>query len=187
MTPIRTDDPLSVVGVRAAYPGDVGAVADIQVRAWREGYGDIIPAPALAEMTDPEALGVWRERWAEAVSAPPSPRHRLLVAVDEGVITGFAAHGPSGDPDQDAATTGELLTLLVDPEHRRAGHGSRLLAATVDHMREDGCTTATTWLFAADETMRAFLVSAGWAPDGAHSKVDMGDPVPMVRLHTGIA
>jgi len=172
--------------VRAAYPGDVNAVTDIQVRAWREGYGDVIPAAALAEMTGAEALGLWRERWAEAVSAPPTPRHRLLVAVEEGVITGFAAHAPASDPDQDPDTTGELLTLLVDPDHGRAGHGSRLLAATVDHLREDGCGTAIAWVFAADDTLRGFLASAGWAPDGAHSKVDMGEPVSMVRLHTAI-
>ncbi len=177
---------MSVVGVRPAYPGDVDAVADIQVRAWRAGYGAILPAPVLAEMTSAEALVLWRERWAEAVAAPPSPRHRLLVAVDEGVITGFAAHGPPDDPDQDAATAGELLTLLVDPPRQRAGHGSRLLAATVDHLREDGCLTAVTWVFAADDVLRAFLSSAGWAPDGAHSKGDVGEPVAMVRLHTAI-
>jgi GNAT superfamily N-acetyltransferase len=165
----------------------VDAVADIQVRAWREGYGDILPAPVLAEMTGGEAVGLWRERWAEAVAAPPSQRHRLLVAVDEGVITGFAAHAPAGDPDQDAGTTGELLTLLVDPAHRHAGHGSRLLAATVDHLRDDGCATVVAWVFAADDVLRGFLGSAGWAPDGAHSKLDMGEPVSMVRLHTGIA
>ncbi len=177
---------MSVVGVRAAYPGDVDAVADIQVRSWSEGYGSVIPAPALAEMTGPEAIGMWRERWAEAVAAPPSPRHRLLVAVADGVITGFAAHAPADDPDEDPASTGELLSLLVDPVRRRAGHGSRLLAATVDHLRDDGCGTAVTWVFAADDVLRGFLTSAGWAPDGAHSKVDMGEPVSMVRLHTGI-
>ncbi|MCO5966793.1 GNAT family N-acetyltransferase [Actinoallomurus soli] len=178
---------MGVVGVRAAYPGDVAAVAEIQVRAWREGYRSVIPEAALAEMTGPEAVALWRERWADAVAAPPSPRHRLLVAVDEGVITGFAAHAPAGDPDQDPQTTGELLTLLVDPARGRAGHGSRLLAATVDHLREDGCTTAIAWVFAADDALRGFLASAGWAPDGAHSKVDMGEPVAMVRLHTAIA
>jgi GNAT superfamily N-acetyltransferase len=183
---MKAGTPLSVVGVRPAYPGDVDAVADVQVRAWRAGYGAIVPAPALAEMTGADALGLWRERWTEAVTAPPSPRHRLLVAVDEGAITGFAAHAPADDPDQDAATTGELLTLLVDPDRRRAGHGSRLLAATVDHLREDGCDTVVTWVFAADDIMRGFLTSAGWAPDGAHSKVDMGEPVSMVRMHTGI-
>jgi GNAT superfamily N-acetyltransferase len=175
-----------VVGVRAAYPGDVDAVTRVQVRAWSEGYTGVLPAAALAELTSPEAADVWRERWAEAVSAPPSPRHRLLVAVDEGVIAGFAAHAPAGDSDQDAATTGELLTLLVDPAHQRAGHGSRLLAATIDHLRDDGCTTAVTWVLAADDVLRAFLTSAGWAPDGAHSKGDLGAPVAMVRLHTGI-
>jgi GNAT superfamily N-acetyltransferase len=175
------------VGVRAAYPGDVDAVTGIQTRAWREGYTGVLPDQALAELTSPEATALWRERWSEAVSSPPSPRHRLLVAVDEGVITGFAAHAPAGDPDQDAATTGELLTLLVDPARRRAGHGSRLLAATVDHLRDDGCTTVVTWVFAADDVLRTFLTSAGWAPDGAHGKSDVGEPVAMVRLHTGIA
>lgn len=178
---------MSVVGVRAAYPGDVDAVARIQVRAWKAGYGDIIPARALDEMTGPEALELWRERWTEAVTAPPSPRHRLLVAVEEGTIAGFAAHAPASDPDQDPRTTGELLTLLVDPAHTRSGHGSRLLAATIDHLRDDGCTTAIAWVFAADEVLRRFLESAGWAPDGAHSRADMGGPVSMVRLHTAIA
>jgi GNAT superfamily N-acetyltransferase len=165
----------------------VAAVAEIQVRAWREGYRGVIPDAALAEMTASDATAMWRDRWAEAVAAPPSPLHRLLVAVDEGVITGFAAQAPAEDPDQDPDTTGELLTLLVDPAHGRAGHGSRLLAATVDHLREDGCTTAIAWVFAADDTLRGFLASAGWAPDGAHSKVDMGEPVAMVRLHTALA
>lgn len=173
-----------MVGVRAAYPGDVDAVVDVQARAWAEGCRGIVPDRALAELTGAREL--WRERWAEAVSAPPTPGHRLLVAIDEGVICGFAAHAPATDPDQDPAATGELLNLLVDPARTRAGHGSRLLAATVDHLRADGCDTAIAWVFAADEVLRRFLGSAGWAPDGAHSRVDMGEPVPMVRLHTAL-
>ena len=174
-----------MVGVRAAYPGDVDAVVDVQARAWAEGCRGIVPDRALAELTG--AREPWRERWAEAVSAPPTPRHRLLVAIDEGVICGFAAHAPAADPDHDPAATGELLNLLVDPARTRAGHGSRLLAATVDHLRADGCDTAIAWVFAADDVLRRFLGSAGWSPDGAHSKVDMGEPVPMVRLHTALA
>lgn len=171
-------------GVRAALPGDVAAVVDVQVRAWREGCRGIVPEPALAELTGTREP--WLRRWADAVAAPPTPRHRLLVAVEEGEICGFAAHAPATDPDHDPQATGELLALLVDPPRTRAGHGSRLLAATVDHLRADGCRTALTWLFAADEVLRGFLGSAGWAPDGAHSRVDMGEPVPMVRLHTAL-
>jgi GNAT superfamily N-acetyltransferase len=175
------------VGVRPARREDADAVARIQVRAWLAGYQDILPTATLAELTGPEALETWRERWAEAAAAPPSPRHRLLVSVEEGAVTGFAAHAPAQDPDHDPVTTAELVTLLVDPDRGRAGHGSRLLAATVDMLREDGFTTLLTWVFEADEPVRGFFVSAGWAPDGALRTLDMGVPVTMIRMHTDIS
>ncbi|MCW2888008.1 MAG: GCN5-related N-acetyltransferase [Streptosporangiaceae bacterium] len=179
------------VGVRPARQEDAATIADIQVRAWRTGYAGVVPTPALAAMTTAEAQAVWQERWAEAVTAPPSPRHRLLVAVQRHTMTddtvvGFAAHTPAADADCDPATTAELLTLLVDPMAGRAGHGSRLLAATVDLVREDAVTKMVTWVFPADRAMRGFLEPAGWAEDGARRQLDLGEPVPMVRLHTDL-
>lgn len=174
-------------GVRPARRADAAAVADIQVRAWRQGYRDLLPAAVLAEVTAPAAAETWRDKWAEAATAPPSPRHRLLVAVASDLVVGFAAHGPAEDPDLDPAGTAELITLLVDPTHARAGHGSRLLAATADLLREDGFGTLVTWVFEADEVTRTFLGSAGWAPDGTARTLDMGEPVPQVRLHTDIS
>ncbi|MFI0409718.1 GNAT family N-acetyltransferase [Actinomadura sp. 3N508] len=173
-------------GVRPARRADAAAVADIQVRAWRQGYRDLLPAGVLAEVTGPAALEVWREKWTEAAIAPPSPRHRLLVAVASDLVVGFAAHAPAEDPDLDPADTAELITLLVDPLHARAGHGSRLLAATVDLLREDGFATLIAWTFEDDEVTRTFLGSAGWAPDGTARTLDMGDPVRQIRLHTDI-
>jgi GNAT superfamily N-acetyltransferase len=175
------------VGVRAARAQDVEAVATIQVRAWRIGYAGLIPTKALAEMTGDEALEVWRSKWAQAIEQPPSPRHRVLVAVAGERVTGFAAHAPAEEPDLDAATTAELLTLLVDPEHGRAGHGSRLLAATADLLREDGHTTLVSWVFQDDTAMRGFLQPAGWAPDGARREIDLaGERLTMIRLVTGL-
>jgi len=101
------------------------------------------------------------------------------------LVVGFAAHAPAEDADA-APGTAELLTLLVDPAHTGAGHGSRLLAATVDLLREDGAETLITWVFEADEAMRTFLGSAGWAPDGSSRTLDMGEPVRQIRLHTDI-
>ncbi|MGK5555137.1 N-acetyltransferase family protein [Actinomadura kijaniata] len=175
------------VGVRPARRADAAAVAAVQVRAWRQGYRDLLPAAVLAEVTGPEAEQAWRDRWAESISSPPSPRHRVLVAVANDLVTGFAAHAPAEDADQDPATVAELLTLLVDPPHARAGHGSRLLAATVDLLREDGAETLLTWAFEEDRVLRAFLGSAGWAPDGAARTLDMGEPVRQIRLHTDIS
>jgi GNAT superfamily N-acetyltransferase len=176
------------VGVRPARRADAAAVADIQVRAWRQAYRDLLPAAALDQVTSPDARDVWRERWAEAVASPPSPRHRLLVAVSSDLVVGFAAHAPAeNDPDHDPSSTAELLDLAVDPMHAGAGHGSRLLAATVDLLREDGFGTLITWVFEGDEPLRAFLGSAGWAPDGTARDLDMGESVRQIRLHTDIS
>ncbi|QXJ26897.1 GNAT family N-acetyltransferase [Actinomadura graeca] len=174
------------VGVRPARRADAAAVADIQVRAWRQGYRDLLPAGVLDRVTGAEALAAWRQRWAEAAASPPSPRHRLLVAVAADLVVGFAAHGPAEDADLDPAVTAELVALLVDPLHGRAGHGSRLLAASADLLREDGFATLITWAFEDDEVMRTFLGSAGWAPDGTARTLDMGEPVRQIRLHTDI-
>ncbi|MFA1539339.1 GNAT family N-acetyltransferase [Actinomadura monticuli] len=174
------------VGVRPARRADAAAVADIQVRAWRQGYRDLLPAGVLDEVTAPAAVETWRDRWAQAATAPPTPRHRLLVAVASDLVVGFAAHGPAEDDDLDAAAA-ELITLLVDPLHTRAGHGSRLLAATADLLREDGFTTMVSWVFEDDEVTRTFLGSAGWAPDGTARTLDMGEPVRQIRLHTDIS
>jgi GNAT superfamily N-acetyltransferase len=179
------------VGVRAARGADADAVADIQIRAWRADLREVVPAPVLAELTGTEARAMWRRRWTAAATAPPSPRHKLLVAVASGVVVGFAAYAPADDPDQDSETTGEIITLRVDPDQASAGHRSRLLAAAVDLLRDDGFGTLITWLFEADEPQRAFFVSAGWAPDGARRTLTFPPPaagsVPMVRLHTDIS
>jgi ribosomal protein S18 acetylase RimI-like enzyme len=184
------------VGVRPARRADTDAVARIQMRAWRADYRTFVPAPVLAKLTGADAAEVWRQRWAEAVTAPPSPRHRLLVAVAGDAVAGFAACGPAGEADHDPETTAELITLRVDPDHASEGHDSRLLAATADTLRGDGFRTVITWLFDADEAQRTFFVSAGWAPDGARRTLSFpapsaGDdagtaPLTMIRMHTDI-
>jgi ribosomal protein S18 acetylase RimI-like enzyme len=191
------------VGVRAARPEDVPAVTATQIRAWRTGYRNVIPEGPLEQMTGPSAEELWSRQWEEAVAAPPTPHHRLLVAVEtEDLLTslgsgesgpgaqrvvGMASHAPADDPDLDPSTTAELLTLLVDPDHVRRGHGSRLLNATVDHLREDGFAAVVTWVFADDQALAGFLASAGWGPDDAERILDMGRPVRMIRLTTDIS
>ncbi|MQA85493.1 MAG: GNAT family N-acetyltransferase [Streptosporangiales bacterium] len=174
------------VGVRPAAPTDAASVAAIQVRTWRGAYSEILPTPALEEVTSPEAEQLWAGQWREAAANPPSPRHRLLIAVETGTPVGFAAYGPATEPGRTAEDDAELITLLVDPAYWRRGHGSRLLAATVDNMRDDGFTAVVTWVFEADVVLESFLVSAGWARDGARRELDMGEPIRQVRLHTAI-
>ncbi|MCG5211767.1 GNAT family N-acetyltransferase [Streptosporangium sp. KLBMP 9127] len=198
------------VGVRAARRDDVTAVTRTQIRAWKHGYREFLPEGPLEQMTGPAAEELWQRQWEDAVIAPPTPRHRLLVAIERildtdafpalgpgGIaaaaatvgperVVGLASHAPAEDPDTDPTVTAELLALLVDPDHIRRGHGSRLLNATVDHLLDDQFVSVITWVFADNHAMLAFLESAGWGEDGADRVLDMGRPVRMVRMVTDI-
>src|SRR5947207_5732319 len=137
------------------------------------------------------------ERWRIAIEQPPSPRHRVLVAVEQAAerhLAGFVATGPAdeaalapGEPPLDPDTAA-VTELLVEPRWGRRGHGSRLLAAAVDLWREDGFRTAVAWVYEQDPATLRFLTGAGWASDGAGRALDVDDLlVPQRRLHVSLA
>jgi GNAT superfamily N-acetyltransferase len=182
--------------VRPASPDDAGEIARIQLTTWRHAYRRILPRHVLDELDQS-----WMaDRWLTSIEAPPSPRHRVLVAVEQAeqaYLVGFAATGEVDEtalaPEEDAEAVlrpdvAAVTDLVVEPRWSRRGHGSRLLAATVDHWRADGFQTALAWAFEADAAMRAFLTSAGWEPDGAGRALDVDDLlVPQIRLHTDLS
>lgn len=179
--------------VRAAGPADVAEIARLQLDTWRIGYARLLPADLLAGLTPDRA----ETRWAAAVATPPSTRHHVLVACEQEVVVGFVALGPADrdDPDEapaagpdrapDPDAVGVILTLLVEPRWGRRGHGSRLLAAAVDHLRADGVTHALTWVPDADTASIALYESSGWEPDGYVRTLDAdGHRFREIRLHT---
>ena len=153
----------------------------MQLTTWRAAYADVLPSTALS--LDPEAV---TSAWSHAISAAPSPYHRVLVALDGSEVVGFAACEPAPDEDLDGGA-GELSALLVAPAFGRFGHGSRLLAAAVDLWREDGVTTVVTWVFESDAVVSGFLESAGWAPDATGRTLEAdGTEVQQRRWHTAL-
>ena len=173
--------------VRPARPRDAESLARVQVASWRQGFAGIVPDALLAELAGDEAQKVWRDRWREAITNPPTSRHRVLVAVESGEMAGFVSAGPATDADRWPGTDGELYELRVEPERTGHGHGSRLLHAAVDTGLEDGFRTLSMWIFAADRALRQFLESSGWAADGASGELDVGVSVPVIRLHTALS
>jgi GNAT superfamily N-acetyltransferase len=172
--------------VRAGRAADAPELARIQVASWREDLSGIIPPDVLTELTAPEAEAVWTERWREAITSPPTSRHRVFVAVAEGGAAGFASAGPATDPDLWPATDGQLYELRVLPERADEGHASRLLHAVADTLADDGFRTMSTWAVEADKGYQEFLVEAGWAPDGAKGELELGNHVAVLRLRTAI-
>lgn len=170
------------VSVRPARPADAERVATVQLSTWRTAYADLLPADALDVPHEQVAA-----LWLRAVEVPPSPSHRVLVAMERDDLVGFAALAPAEDDDRDPATTSELAALLVEPRWGRRGHGSRLLAAAVDTWRQDGVLTAVAWAWEGDAATRSFLTSAGWELDGTARGLDTGPRVQrQVRLHASL-
>jgi GNAT superfamily N-acetyltransferase len=176
--------------VRPARTEDVAEISRIQIATWRVAYRRLLPRHVLDGL-DPSAVA---QSWQAAVTAPPSDRHRVLVAVEQSpetsYVVGFGAFGPA-DEDHTVpgeilpATTAAIVELLVEPRWGRRGHGSRLLAAAVDQWREDGATGAVTWVFDQNPPMVKFLTSAGWGPDGNTRALDVDDMlVPQSRYTT---
>lgn len=174
--------------VRGAVPEDAASIARVQAAAWRAAYRTLLPDEVLEDLDSSLA----HDQWRESVATPPSARHRVLVAVAGADVVGFAAFGPSEDPDLVAMVDAEMIALCVLPDRIREGHGSRLVNAAVDHLRDDGFLHVRVWLAAGaeDERMHAFLAGAGWADDGSRRELDLhGDGqlvVPQVRLHAAI-
>jgi GNAT superfamily N-acetyltransferase len=189
--------------VRVAQPDESDEIARIQLTTWRVAYRRLIPRTVLDQL-DAEWLS---QRWREAITSPPTPGHRVLVAVEQherptatepaqAYRVGFAASGPADDAalaaDENHNALGDevvaVTELLVEPRWGRRGHGSRLLAASVEHWRADGYTTAVAWAFRDDAATVGFLTSAGWAPDGAARALDVDDLlVPQIRLRTSLS
>ncbi|HEY7271504.1 MAG TPA: GNAT family N-acetyltransferase [Actinoplanes sp.] len=175
--------------MRPARPEDAGEIARIQLSTWRTAYRGLFPAHILAGL-DEEYLTAG---WHQAITEPPSERHRVLIAVEQGdtsYTVGFAAGGPADEqalaPEERplGAEVAAITDLLVEPRWARRGHGSRLLAACVDLWRDDGFKSAVAWVYEADQVMQRFLGSAGWEPDGAGRALDVDDMlVPQLRMH----
>lgn len=161
----RTDPRLGTVAdvsVRPARPEDAERVARVQLSTWRTAYASLLPAEAL-DVPEVQAAAMW----LGAIESPPTDRHRLLVAFERTELVGFVASGPADQEDGAGVGSAELLTMLVEPRWGRRGHGSRLLAASVEHWRGWGADRAVCWVLEHDAATRSFLTSAGWEPDGA--------------------
>lgn len=176
--------------VRLALPSEAAGIAAVQRRSWTQLYAE----PVAARLLDATDLAAMTTAWEAAIRRPALATLRVLVAVDSSQgshrVVGFAALGPSDDPDADPAQDGLVAEFAVDPLGQRLGHGSRLLQACMDTLRADGFSRATWWVRATDDPLRGFLTGAGWAPDGAHTELgtDQGAPgVKFVRLHTDIS
>jgi GNAT superfamily N-acetyltransferase len=86
------------------------------------------------------------------------------VAVEDGLIHGFATTAPSRD--QDLGGHGELCALYVDPRQWGRGMGAALVSAARAWLVELGFRKAFLWGLAGNVRADRFYQRDGWATDG---------------------
>lgn len=188
------------VNVRPARRDEAGEVARIQRTNWGRAGSSVVPSSVLDRLVSDDVVS----RWAATIETPPTPGHHVLVAREQETIVGMVAFGPAeaaelaelaadggavegGPARSDHGPTDEIATLLVEPRWGRRGHGSRLLAATVDTARAEGVANLITWVPENDISARTFFSSAGWAEAGWIRTLDAdGMPLREVCLHASI-
>lgn len=166
-------EPQADLSVRPARPGDETAIARIQVDSWVAALGERL-GPRRHTAFDQDAI---QEGWHSAITAPPTRGHQVFVATQDGVVVGFAAAAPPHD----------VIALEVAPDRRRRGHGSRLLAACADHLREAGGETMRLWALEKDRVRAQYLSDAGFAEAGMRRELDgPGIVIPEVLWHSSL-
>jgi ribosomal protein S18 acetylase RimI-like enzyme len=142
--------------VRQAQPADASAVAAVHVRSWQVAYRGLLPDQYL-DALEPES----RARHYRFGDLDPS-RPSTIVALEAGVICGFAITGPCGD-DGD---TGELLALYVDPDRWGRGIGRALLRESRARLIQRNFAHAVLWVLAGNKRAERFYRVDGWGPNG---------------------
>ena len=174
--------------VRPATPDDVAEIARIHRDTWRTAYAELLPAEVLDGIDVEES----RQAWAEAVE------HAHVFVANEGDWTvGFCVAGSAPEQEvvnadhslpDDAATVGQISTLLVEPRWGRRGHGGRLIATAAHALRDQGATRGIAWVPEADKASVGFYATIGWSADGTVRTLDAGGrPLREIRVSGGLA
>jgi len=162
--------------IRPARPEDVDGIAAVHADAWQAAYPGIIPASTLQAFT----VANRRKYWAGVRLDGRPPDRPVFVAVDDGVVVGFAVRGPPCDPDM--PFDAEIYVLNVDPGRWRRGVGRRLFAHCIDHLSARGRGSFYLWVLTANERARRFYEGLGGTPleDGIRDAGFDGIGVPEV-------
>lgn len=143
---------------RAAESADAMSVARVHVHSWQVAYRGLLPDEYLDQLCPEDRA----QRYDFATTDPQRPQ--TIVAVETGLIRGFATTAPSRDPAK--VGYGELCALYVDPDHWGRRIGMALVAAARDRLAELGFGNAYLWVLMGNARAHRFYRIDQWAPDG---------------------
>lgn len=161
------------VVVRTASAADAEGIGRVHIGAWQAAYRGLVSDEFLDRLSDRLAgrIAWWHQRLAEGDS--------VMVADDDGQITGFASYGRAEAPSD--PEFGEVYAIYVDAAHWGAGHGRALMRAALDALRAMDRSVAVLWVLESNARARRFYERGGWATDGATKTEQIGG-APLLEL-----
>jgi GNAT superfamily N-acetyltransferase len=143
--------------LRAAESADAMSVARVHVRSWQSAYRGLLPDDYLDKLRPEDRA----QRYDFATRDPQKPH--TIVAVEAGLICGFATTAPSRDSD--LAGYAELYALYVDPTYWGRGIGKALISAARERLVVLGFENALLWVLLGNVRADRFYRKDQWTPD----------------------
>jgi GNAT superfamily N-acetyltransferase len=89
---------------------------------------------------------------------------------DDGILKGFALHGPCRDVD--AAVDWEVGALYVQPEFIGTGVGRTIMETVAAEAAREGRPAIRLWVLENNAGARGFYGKLGFRPDGGRKRIE---------------
>ena len=139
----------------------------VHCTAWQEAYRGIVCDRYLDSMTV-EATTARARKFPE----------NTLVAKDKEKVVGFAVYSLSRD--EDLMDAGEVVAIYILSEYYGHKIGYRLMNEAVSRLSE--YNTIFVWVLEQNERAIRFYHRYGFEFDGCKKQLNLGTPVPAVRM-----
>jgi Sortase and related acyltransferases len=156
--------------VRPVRDVDAEALGRVHATCWHETYDHLISTAALENVSPKRLAELWTH-WALQ-----GPEFKMVAALVNGEIIGFAGSGPARD--RDAPRGRELYFIYLLSKYHGTGTGQKLFDAVVEK-------DEPLYLWVAEDNPRAhrFYTRNGFVLDGAtHTEPFLGETLVEVRF-----
>jgi GNAT superfamily N-acetyltransferase len=148
----------SQVTIRAAVPGDAGAIADVHLRSWMTAYRGIIADDFLDRLMDSYPDRV--RRWEGILTGAYTPSTATFLSEVAGTgLVGFVSCGPTRSVE--STYPGELFSIYILGDFRGRGIGRQLMQQCAGHLRALGIGRYHLWVLEANPARRFYEAMGG--------------------------
>jgi GNAT superfamily N-acetyltransferase len=144
------------VEIRPATAADALEIARVHVSSWHTSYTNILPDDVLEYFTVYRRVKAWQH------ILESDNQQRVVVAVDDGQVVGFASGGPARDDDlKEDGYDSELYAIYLFQDVQGQGLGRRLMESVAAALQQDGYDALYLWVMQDNSGSHGFYTHMG--------------------------